>query len=957
MFAGLAIGASRVGDPVWLLACRALALQTVRHTSTSRYAAPQQRGDERRASAAARAGRSISRGRSRRGAPHDHRPAAAAPHARAAARCSRLVARSTDVRVVRWLKRMVAFPIGERFAVISITAALFTPRMTFVALLAWGGFAIAYTHSGRILRCARDERGRGTRPPARRTATTGPLARALGRARPASIPAPGRRWTLAGLAPCCGRRARRRRRVASGRSRPCWPGRCSPGAPRSARPAREAGWSEPPLCGSTEYVALIWLAALRGPDALPGRLRAARRVAFHNYDPVYRLRHQGVAPPAWVGLPGWDGRLVAAFALLALGRAAGRVLRGRGRALGAFVGRGVPRAGCARARRRSRSLRGRGGRRSSDRHGARGGRGEAARPRDADCPRRCCRSTASGRSSTSRSQPRAVGLESVVIVTATRAERVERRARARATPRVAPRLVYNPKALEWNNAYSLWCARDAFAEGVLLVNGDTVHPASVEEALLAARGPRGADRRRRRQAARRGGDEGPHLDRGLPGPHQQGAGPGDRAGRVHRRHADRAGRRGLAGRRAGGDLAARPAALLRGRLPGARRPRRARGDGADRRGRVGRGRRRRATSSGRGRSRAAADPHGRHAARGRHRGRRGRRTSRRCSPTGGSPAAATSRSSSAPGSARRSRRCCGPADQRRDLARRGRLGAGRRRARHTAAARLLRRGGRASAAAARSTSPSTPRASPACRWSPSPPASPMTASLRPSPRSKMTRRAARGPTACRCRSPSSSTSTTSPQRPAMRRSGIGDAISNLSAIADWRLAARERGEAVDGVAVDVRADRRDLDHPPRGRHRGRRVPDRARRGARAVRAGDGGGREAAGRAAAATTRSCTRSTRCYPGTAHHGELAGGGQPLHVVPARRRRPRARHRHLPAPARVAAYAGRPRAERGAVRRGRRARPETRPDRFTILEHLGLDGPEVRRQVAAFLDAYAS
>jgi glycerol-1-phosphate dehydrogenase [NAD(P)+] len=37
--------------------------------------------------------------------------------------------------------------------------------------------------------------------------------------------------------------------------------------------------------------------------------------------------------------------------------------------------------------------------------------------------------------------------------------------------------------------------------------------------------------------------------------------------------------------------------------------------------------------------------------------------------------------------------------------------------------------------------------------------------------------------------------------PGMRRSGIGDAISNLSAIADWQLAERERGEAVDGVAV------------------------------------------------------------------------------------------------------------------------------------------------------------
>ena len=37
--------------------------------------------------------------------------------------------------------------------------------------------------------------------------------------------------------------------------------------------------------------------------------------------------------------------------------------------------------------------------------------------------------------------------------------------------------------------------------------------------------------------------------------------------------------------------------------------------------------------------------------------------------------------------------------------------------------------------------------------------------------------------------------------PGMRRSGIGDAISNLTAIADWRLAERERGEEVDGVAV------------------------------------------------------------------------------------------------------------------------------------------------------------
>jgi choline kinase len=50
-------------------------------------------------------------------------------------------------------------------------------------------------------------------------------------------------------------------------------------------------------------------------------------------------------------------------------------------------------------------------------------------------------------------------------------------------------LVHNDKAEEWNNAYSLWLARERFADGALLVNGDTVHPADVERTLLASRGP------------------------------------------------------------------------------------------------------------------------------------------------------------------------------------------------------------------------------------------------------------------------------------------------------------------------------------------------------------------------------------------------------------------------------------------------------------------------------------
>jgi choline kinase len=83
-----------------------------------------------------------------------------------------------------------------------------------------------------------------------------------------------------------------------------------------------------------------------------------------------------------------------------------------------------------------------------------------------------------------------VGLDRVAIVTGFASERIEER-----VPELERRhgvkleLVFNPKALEWNNVYSLWCARELFSEGVLLANGDTVHPPSVEERLLEARGP------------------------------------------------------------------------------------------------------------------------------------------------------------------------------------------------------------------------------------------------------------------------------------------------------------------------------------------------------------------------------------------------------------------------------------------------------------------------------------
>ena len=82
----------------------------------------------------------------------------------------------------------------------------------------------------------------------------------------------------------------------------------------------------------------------------------------------------------------------------------------------------------------------------------------------------------------------ATGLTDVVVVVGYAAGAVADRVPAlQQRHGVALELVFNDRAEDWNNAYSLWLARAHFGKGALLVNGDTVHPASVERTLLAAR--------------------------------------------------------------------------------------------------------------------------------------------------------------------------------------------------------------------------------------------------------------------------------------------------------------------------------------------------------------------------------------------------------------------------------------------------------------------------------------
>jgi hypothetical protein len=155
-FAGLAIGAHHMGEQVWVLACAAITLQTVRHSSDFSYMAvahkaitvtPQTPLEQPLDHAGAQA-------EARRAARAGGEPITPARRPLA----SRILSawhKLDRAPALRWVKRMAAFPIGERFAVISITAAFFTPRVTFIAWLAWGGLAVVYTQAGRVLRSIR----------------------------------------------------------------------------------------------------------------------------------------------------------------------------------------------------------------------------------------------------------------------------------------------------------------------------------------------------------------------------------------------------------------------------------------------------------------------------------------------------------------------------------------------------------------------------------------------------------------------------------------------------------------------------------------------------------------------------------------------------------------------------------------------------------------------------------
>nr|WP_166458291.1 DUF5941 domain-containing protein [Verrucosispora sioxanthis] len=130
VYAGLGLGATQAGFRYgWALAIAAMTMQTVRHMTDAWYGVLH---DE-----AARRPKSVGGGGGGIG--------------------DRLNAASTRVQadtgsVSYWLKRTVVFPIGERWALISLAVALFDQRIALLAVLTWGALAFAYTGGLRTLR-------------------------------------------------------------------------------------------------------------------------------------------------------------------------------------------------------------------------------------------------------------------------------------------------------------------------------------------------------------------------------------------------------------------------------------------------------------------------------------------------------------------------------------------------------------------------------------------------------------------------------------------------------------------------------------------------------------------------------------------------------------------------------------------------------------------------------------
>ncbi|MET8835321.1 DUF5941 domain-containing protein [Micromonospora sp. NPDC004540] len=296
VYAGLGYGATHAGFRYgWALAIAAMTLQTVRHMTDTWY-----------------------------GVLHDEaarRPRAATGDAGGIG--GKLNAASTKVQadtgsVSYWLKRTVVFPIGERWALMAVAAALFGPLVALCAVLVWGVLAFAYTGALRTLRAWWMRVPVLTTVDAGLHRDDGPLARTLPVARqPLALAVLGALGAAALLVVAL-------RVVHAGGDLRGW---VVPvgllvllGGALGARAAHDGplDWLVPAALRAGEYLFAIavGVAGRVPPWLIFGYVFV---LTLHHYDLTARLEKRQVAPPLHAATLGWEGR----SAVLTVGSIAG----------------------------------------------------------------------------------------------------------------------------------------------------------------------------------------------------------------------------------------------------------------------------------------------------------------------------------------------------------------------------------------------------------------------------------------------------------------------------------------------------------------------------------------------------------------------------------------------------------------------------------------------------------
>jgi phosphatidylglycerophosphate synthase len=286
-YAGLAAGAERIGLPyAWPLAITAILLQTVRHMTDAWH-----------------------------GALHDE--AAARPVATAETGVgARLSAASNRVQadtgsLAYWLKRIVVFPIGERWALIAVLAALFTGRVALAGVVVWGLLAFGYTFALRSLRSIAMRVGVLNTVDTGRHRDDGLLARNV--LSLAHLQAP---LIFAGTAAVAGLAA-----VAIHTKLELAVAALvvlTAGLPARAGHAGPLDWLVPAALRAAEYL-LVAAAGLIGGVHPPIVFLLLFVLAMHHYDLVARMEKG--APGGSTELLGWDGRVVLLAAATLAGQA------------------------------------------------------------------------------------------------------------------------------------------------------------------------------------------------------------------------------------------------------------------------------------------------------------------------------------------------------------------------------------------------------------------------------------------------------------------------------------------------------------------------------------------------------------------------------------------------------------------------------------------------------------